>query len=53
LQQYSGSGDTLENQIWENVCKILRNPEILEQKNDNSSTQSNRVAGALEDRSFE
>ena len=24
--------DTLENQIWENVCKILRNPGILEEE---------------------
>ena len=35
--------DTLENQIWENVCKILRNPEILEGEDQNSSSQSTSV----------
>jgi site-specific DNA recombinase len=35
--------DTLENQIWENVCKILRNPGILEEEDHNSSTQSTSV----------
>jgi site-specific DNA recombinase len=32
--------DTLENRIWENVCKILMNPEILEQEEQDSSKQS-------------
>lgn len=35
--------DTLENQIWENVCKILRNPGILEEEDHNSSAQSTSV----------
>jgi len=34
--------DTLENQIWENVCKILRNPGILELEGDNSSAPRSR-----------
>jgi site-specific DNA recombinase len=34
--------DTLENQIWENVCKILRNPGILEQEGDNSNAPRSR-----------
>ncbi len=32
--------DTLENRIWENVCEILMNPEILEQEEQDSSKQS-------------
>ena len=31
--------DKLENHIWENVCKILRNPRILEQEDQASSAQ--------------
>ena len=31
--------DTLENRIWENVCEILMNPEILEQEEQDSSEQ--------------
>ena len=35
--------DTLENQIWESVCKILKNPGILEEEDHNSSTPSTSV----------
>ena len=31
--------DKLENQVWDNVCKILRNPGVLEQEDQSSSGQ--------------